>query len=593
MAVDFSSDSPLAMQLQQVVQPKLAEFGWTTGGEDTTLFEYILLMLANDKNEAQVASELSNDLLDLGPENTETQQFAQWLFEQIEHLKQSSGGNAQVSQSIENQMDGSSNDNMAAAQDTDMEGASEGQGNMYDTTPIPRRFGAATCARNRSKETTQARERRSEANAKHAMALLRLQSFACYNEQMLTVNSPTGPKAMRNGSGAQAARPARGGRMLNQLNKNMDRNNDSVLHRVRGAGGGVGRVNAHARDPPKGPRGQNIGRGMEAMANGRGMGNANMNMGQTNAGMNGMGMGGMPGMPMPGMGGQNNMPGIGLNPQQQMALMQMYEQQAQMMQQIFSGGQPAGFVNPNFHNNRNGPKKPLHQRIDRSHQGGRGMNPNAKTFQKKEGEDETMADGPAGENGSGMDVEMPSGRPDPSSTMCKFNLRCSNPDCHFVHQSPAATPGTPVDMNDTCDFGAACKNKKCVGKHPSPAQRQKFQSEQECAFWPNCRDPSSCPYKHPTAKPCHNGADCTVEGCKFGHSAIMCKFNPCLNPRCLYKHEPGQKKNTTNVWVAPKEGEHVSERKFVDDEQKEELIIPNKDQEMQQAPANESVDVQS
>ncbi|RYN27388.1 hypothetical protein AA0113_g7578 [Alternaria arborescens] len=534
MAVDFSSDSPLAMQLQQVVQPKLAEFGWTTGGEDTTLFEYILLMLANDKNEAQVASELSNDLLDLGPENTETQQFAQWLFEQIEHLKQSSGGNAQVSQSIENQMDGSSNDNMAAAQDTDMEGASEGQGNI-----------------------------------------------------------PTGPKAMRNGSGAQAARPARGGRMLNQLNKNMDRNNDSVLHRVRGAGGGVGRVNAHARDPPKGPRGQNIGRGMEAMANGRGMGNANMNMGQNNAGMNGMGMGGMPGMPMPGMGGQNNMPGIGLNPQQQMALMQMYEQQAQMMQQIFSGGQPAGFVNPNFHNNRNGPKKPLHQRIDRSHQGGRGMNPNAKTFQKKEGEDETMADGPAGENGSGMDVEMPSGRLDPSSTMCKFNLRCSNPDCHFVHQSPAATPGTPVDMNDTCDFGAACKNKKCVGKHPSPAQRQKFQSEQECAFWPNCRDPSSCPYKHPTAKPCHNGADCTVEGCKFGHSAIMCKFNPCLNPRCLYKHEPGQKKNTTNVWVAPKEGEHVSERKFVDDEQKEELIIPNKDQEMQQAPANESVDVQS
>jgi len=108
MAVDFSSESPLAMQLQQVVQPKLAEFGWTTGGEDTTLFEYILLMLANDKNEAQVASELSNDLLDLGPENTETQQFAQWLFEQIEHLKQSSGGNAQVTQSIENQMDSTS-----------------------------------------------------------------------------------------------------------------------------------------------------------------------------------------------------------------------------------------------------------------------------------------------------------------------------------------------------------------------------------------------------------------------------------------------------------------------------------------------------
>ena len=127
---DFASDSPLAMQLQQVVQPKLAEFGWTTGGDDTTLFEYILLMLANDKNEAQVAAELSNDLLDLGPENTETQQFAQWLFEQIEQLKQSSGGNGQVAQSVESHMDSTSHDYAAAGQDTDMEGVSEGQGNM-------------------------------------------------------------------------------------------------------------------------------------------------------------------------------------------------------------------------------------------------------------------------------------------------------------------------------------------------------------------------------------------------------------------------------------------------------------------------------
>jgi hypothetical protein len=138
---------------------------------------------------------------------------------------------------------------------------------------------------------------------------------------------------MRNGSGAQSTRPARGGRMLNQLNKSMNRNDDSALHRVRGAGGGVGRINSHSSGPPKGPRGQNIGRGIEAMANGRGMGNANMNMGQGMNGMNAMPMGGMPGMPgMPQMGNQNGMPGM-LNPQQQMALMQMYEQQAQMMQQ--------------------------------------------------------------------------------------------------------------------------------------------------------------------------------------------------------------------------------------------------------------------
>lgn len=524
MAVDFSNESPLAVQLHSLVQPKLAEYGWTTTGDDTTLFEYILLMLANDKNESQVAAELANDLLDLPPENTETQQFAQWLFEQIEILKQqqqpAGPGEAQVAQTVEGQV--ATIEGEASAGDMDMDG-DDAQGTI-----------------------------------------------------------PTGPKAMRNsngnGSGAQPARLARGGRnMLSQMNKNMNRQDDSALHRVRGAGGGVGRINSHARDPPKGPRGQNIGRGIEAMATGRGMANANMSMG----GMNGMPMVSPNGQPMPGM----------LNPQQQMALMQMYEQQAQMMQQIFSGGNPTTYLNPHFNGNqRNGSKKPLHQRMDRP-QGSRGLNPGAKAFAKKEDQDETMGEGSPADYGEGMEVERT--RPEPAAIMCKFNLRCTNPDCAFVHQSPAAMPGTPVDMNDKCDYGAACKNRKCVGKHPSPAQRQKFQSEQECAFWPNCRDPSSCPYKHPSKAACRNGADCTAEGCTFGHSTVQCKFNPCLNLRCPYKHAPGQKKNTTNVWVAPKVGEHVSERKFVDEDQPEELIIPGQDQDenQQQVQAGEGAAV--
>ncbi|KAL5113233.1 hypothetical protein ACEQ8H_008900 [Pleosporales sp. CAS-2024a] len=518
---DFSNGSPLAAQLLQVVQPKLAEFGWTTGGDDTTLFDYILLMLANDKNETQVAQELSSDLLDLGPDNTETQQFAQWLFEQIEVLKRPmGGGNAPAAPDNDDQMNGTLDDGSAPTQDADMDGSDSAQAGV-----------------------------------------------------------PTGPRAMRNGSGAQAGRSTRGGRMLNQLNRNT-RNDDSALHRVRGGGGGVGRINSHAGAPPRGPRGPNVGRGMEALANGRGMGNTNLNVGQGLNNMNGMAMGGMPHMPH--MGTQNGMAG-GLNPQQQMALMQMYEQQAQMMQQIFSNNAPGGFVNPNFGQNNRGGKKSLHSRMDRPNRGG--MHASTK-FTKKDGQDETMGD--AG-NVDSMDVE-PS-RPDASSTMCKFNLRCTNPDCHFVHQSPAAPTGTPVDMNDACDFGAACKNKKCVGKHPSPAQRQQFQSEQECAFWPNCRDPDNCPYKHPAGKPCRNGGDCpNAETCLFYHTTIKCKFNPCLNPRCTFKHEPGQKKNTTNKWVAQKEGEqkeHVSERKFVDEKVPEESIIPG------QAPANESVDVVS
>lgn len=56
----------------------------------------------------------------------------------------------------------------------------------------------------------------------------------------------------------------------------------------------------------------------------------------------------------------------------------------------------------------------------------------------------------------------------------------------------------------------------------------------------------------------------------------MCKFNPCLNPSCAFKHEEGQKRGKFDdkVWVAG-EKEHVSERKFVDEsEGVEELIVP-------------------
>lgn len=78
--------------------------------------------------------------------------------------------------------------------------------------------------------------------------------------------------------------------------------------------------------------------------------------------------------------------------------------------------------------------------------------------------------------------------------------------------------------------------------------------------------------------------------CKFSHSQVMCKFNPCLNPRCQYKHNPGQKKSNSNVWVAPKEGEHVSERKFIDENREEELIIPGQEGQNGQTQAPESME---
>jgi len=78
---------------------------------------------------------------------------------------------------------------------------------------------------------------------------------------------------------------------------------------------------------------------------------------------------------------------------------------------------------------------------------------------------------------------------------------------------------------------------------------------------------------------CRNGADCKLEGCKFTHIKTMCKYNPCLNALCEFKHVEGQKRGVFDdkVWMAQgnQEKGHVSERKFVDDTAvEEELIVP-------------------
>jgi hypothetical protein len=76
--------TPLADSLQTSVQQKLAEAGWSTGGlDDSALAEYILLMLVNGKTQDQIASELSNELLGLAPEDTGGIEFTAWLFHQV------------------------------------------------------------------------------------------------------------------------------------------------------------------------------------------------------------------------------------------------------------------------------------------------------------------------------------------------------------------------------------------------------------------------------------------------------------------------------------------------------------------------------
>lgn len=361
-------------------------------------------------------------------------------------------------------------------------------------------------------------------------------------------------------------------RLIGQLSKAMDRSGDAVLHRVRSQQG-TERINVHNRPPPKGPR--NDQSRQRPQPNGRQMGMPN---GVPNGGP------GLAGMPM--------------TPQQQMQLFAMYEEQARVMSQIFSPQQQQTFMppqpafNPNFQNGLL-PQPPqagrsLFDRIEGTPQrqhGSFGRRPQQNGHGGANGTNNPQV-GAAnphqtsinGDISPSMEVETNQIEPSPD-TICKFNLLCTKKDCPFAHQSSSAPPGITIDITDHCPFGAACKNRKCVARHPSPAQKATHQFEQDCKFFPNCTN-ASCTFRHPAMPMCRNGADCKREGCKFTHVKIMCKFNPCLNAACPYKHIAGQKRGVFDdkVWVADGAQEdkgHVSERKFVDDETlEEELIVP-------------------
>ena len=371
-------------------------------------------------------------------------------------------------------------------------------------------------------------------------------------------------------------------RLIGQISKAMDRANDAVLHRVRPQQG-TERINMHNRQPPKGPRSERSEqpRNPRMPPNGRPMGG----MGMANGGM-----------PNGGPAGAL----MQMTPQQQMQLFAMYEEQARMMTQILSPQQQQMFlpgvqqsaVNPAFRNGvplqQQQPGRSLFERVEGKPQrqnGNFNRRPpqNSAPSQFRFDHDiamDTNSNQPSttGDLSSSMEVENSQTEPS-SDTICKFNLTCTKKDCPFAHQSPAAPPGTTIDVHDHCPFGAACKNRKCVAGHPSPAQKITHQAEQDCKFFPNCTNPT-CPFRHPTMPICRNGADCTRPGCKFTHVKTMCKFNPCLNSTCPYKHVEGQKRGAFDdkVWVAEgsQEKEHVSERKFVDAEAaEEELIVPD------------------
>ena len=530
MAVEVALNTPLAEALGSAVQTKLMDTGWASGGlDDSALVEYIILMLVNGKTQEQIATELSTDLLSLPPEDTAPADFAKWLFEQTELLNNRLNG-IDVPQSIPDEV-------ISDKQGTSIRGA----------------------ALRGSGATNAGDAEMSEATDEYLNGAMYVEPHQDVPSSTLLMHSvsPTGPKSMRSGS-----RPGIGNRrMVGQLNRAMDRSGENALHRVRSHQGSE-RINMHNRPPPKGPRNEQV-RGNRFQPNGRAV-----------AGQNGT------------MNGNAANTMMNMNSQQQMQLMAMLEQQAQMMAQIMPQ-QMQGMFQPNAqhateisgqHSGRS-----LFDRVEgrshrpNGHQDGRhngGFHKGA-GFEANAGSDQQPTNGHLS---SSMEIENLQAADNPAETVCKFNLKCTKKDCPFAHQSPAAPPGTTVDVHDICPFGAACKNKKCVGRHPSPFQKVAHASEQDCKFFPNCTNPT-CPFRHPTMPMCRNGADCNRDGCKFTHVKIMCKYNPCLNSECVYKHAEGQKRGKygDKVWTADQDQVHVSERKFVDDEMGDEELVRGQD----------------
>lgn len=482
MSVTLEANSPLAISLQEAIQPKLVENGWVAEETDATLAEYITMMLVNGKTEDQLAPELSQDLL--GIEDPDGEQkvkaFVRWLFEEVKVQSE-----PPVKEEQMNGMDASAHDFVPAAQDAAMSDAQSMEVSaayVVSRTPHP-----LMCS--------------FSAQGKDLHSYMRTDSTC----------RPSGPKAMRNGSVGQ--RQPRDNRMLSQVNKQLSSNLPDPLKRIKGAASGqTGRINSHTgREPPKGPRNQKLANGMNRMMN--------------------SGPRGMPPQGMPMMNGAAQM-----NPQQTMQLLQMMEQQSAMLAQMLTPGQQqdvangklpsGGYTNPHFQPNGNHSKS-MFDRLEKSVKRPR-----------TQGSDAEMQD-------------SDSAPADPENTPCKFKLECKNPACPYAHQSPATTRDVAIDMSDTCTFGAACKNYKCTGKHPSPAKRNTHLQEVECRFQPNCTNPK-CPFKHSNVPPCKFGADCTKPGCPFLHSKIECRYNPCTNAFCQFKHAEGQKRGKfeDKVWTA-------------------------------------------
>ncbi|KAF3905953.1 hypothetical protein ABW21_db0202143 [Orbilia brochopaga] len=514
MTVQLQSGTPLAEQLSAAVQQKIVEIGWSSDGEDASpLSEYIVLMLVNGKTESQITSELSGDLLGLGPEDESVKVFINWMFAELERLSKELGG-------------GSTSATGSGGLPT---GPAE-NGQAPDSTSRP-----------------------DEEMAEDGHENIGLDGI------------PTGPKAMRN---QKTRRP---GGIYNQIQRTMDRANDPLRRVQNNRGNDPSRIQKH--DPLRGPR-QGFPTGPMAMNQrhmGRGQHPPHMQSTYMNAaGMN-QGFGPMMMSPeqqfqfLQMMEQQARMMGM-MAPGGFMPPMDPAQPGRSLFDRVDNGPKAGANNPPNGTNNHNQNHNNHHQHQKPRQQAGGDMDMDDGTETGTDGDAQgqedvackfglrcTKADCPFAHQSPASDPSRPVAFV--AGEKCTFGLNCKNKKCTSSHPSPASAGGTaapkPTYEQQDCKFWPNCKNPHCPFKHPTNSTMP------PCRFGSACTKPN-CAFAH---------APQTLD--------VPCKFKPCLNPHCQYKHEDGQQQGIfeNKTWTPGKP--HMSDRRFVTyDGEDEELIIP-------------------
>ncbi|KAI7547692.1 hypothetical protein KC331_g4863, partial [Hortaea werneckii] len=276
--MQIEASSALAQTIQSAAQAKLMEAGWAAEENDTTLSEYVTMMLVNGQDFQRVQAELGGELLGVGEDDPAVADFTRWLFEQAQAL-------TAPQQQQQQEPDPGATTQEPQGQD-DMQGQSMEQDEMMGEGPsadgmyvLPFTPSTLNSPFSQYVEREQRQEQQEQQQSTNGIAIAYAEDLCpgftplyTRNNERLTfrLHRPSGPKAMRNGDGTRGARGGRGGRMLGQMNRNMDRTSDDPLRRIKGAASGAGRIDAHAARAPRGPRGGNVANGVQRMMNGRG-----------------------------------------------------------------------------------------------------------------------------------------------------------------------------------------------------------------------------------------------------------------------------------------------------------------------------------